>query len=95
MVWRGGGFLAVMNSGYLRIAKRWSSGPGEHFTEVDFHIAWTLQKAPVVQSSCWKSERMRLAAEKYFRQVRKRFFFFQLSVSTAGRFDRRFRQNKY
>jgi len=41
-VWRGGGWLAVMDSGYLRIAKRWSTAPGDFVTEVGFRIAQTL-----------------------------------------------------
>jgi formylglycine-generating enzyme required for sulfatase activity len=42
-VWRGCGYLASMNSGYLRIAKRWSAAPGDHVTEVGFRIARTLR----------------------------------------------------
>jgi formylglycine-generating enzyme required for sulfatase activity len=42
-VWRGGGFLASMNSGYLRIAKRWSAAPDDFITEVGFRIAQTLR----------------------------------------------------
>jgi sulfatase modifying factor 1 len=41
-VWRGGGLFATMDSGYLRIAKRWSTTPGEFVTEVGFRIARTL-----------------------------------------------------
>jgi formylglycine-generating enzyme required for sulfatase activity len=42
-VWRGGGFLAPMDSGYLRIAKRWSSAPDSAFAETGFRIAQTLR----------------------------------------------------
>jgi formylglycine-generating enzyme required for sulfatase activity len=41
-VWRGGGLFASMNSGYLRIAKRWSAAPEEYYAEVGFRIARTL-----------------------------------------------------
>ncbi len=40
--WRGGGLYASMNSGYLRIAKRWSVAPGDFVDEVGFRIARTL-----------------------------------------------------
>ncbi len=42
-VWRGGGLFATMDSGYLRIAKRWSTPPGEFVTEVGFRLARTLK----------------------------------------------------
>jgi formylglycine-generating enzyme required for sulfatase activity len=43
-VWRGGGFLAAMNSGYLRVAKRWSSAPDDAFAETGFRIVRTLTR---------------------------------------------------
>jgi formylglycine-generating enzyme required for sulfatase activity len=41
-VWRGGGLFATMDSGYLRIAKRWSTTPGEFVAEEGFRIARTI-----------------------------------------------------
>jgi sulfatase modifying factor 1 len=41
-VWRGGGLFAAMNSGYLRVAKRWSVAPGDFVSEVGFRIVRTL-----------------------------------------------------
>jgi formylglycine-generating enzyme required for sulfatase activity len=41
-VWRGGGFLAPDDWGYLRIAKRWSASPGSFLMETGFRIARTL-----------------------------------------------------
>jgi formylglycine-generating enzyme required for sulfatase activity len=40
-VWRGGGWMAPIGWGYLRIAKRWSSAPGDYYSEVGFRIAQT------------------------------------------------------
>jgi formylglycine-generating enzyme required for sulfatase activity len=41
-VWRGGGMLAADYMGYLRIAKRWSAGPGKFHMETGFRVARTL-----------------------------------------------------
>jgi len=40
-VWRGGGCLAGIGWGYLRIAKRWSSAPGDYYSETGFRVAQT------------------------------------------------------
>jgi sulfatase modifying factor 1 len=42
-VWRGGGYQAWIEFGYLRIAKRWSCDPGDFYNEVGFRIAQTLR----------------------------------------------------
>jgi len=41
-VWRGGGYLASLQSGYLRVAKRWSAEPTDWYSETGFRIARTL-----------------------------------------------------
>jgi formylglycine-generating enzyme required for sulfatase activity len=41
-VWRGGGMLASHDTGYLRIAKRWSSSPESFYMETGFRVARTL-----------------------------------------------------
>jgi formylglycine-generating enzyme required for sulfatase activity len=40
-VWRGGGWMAPIGWGYLRIAKRWSCAPAEYYSETGFRVAQT------------------------------------------------------
>jgi len=40
--WRGGGWQAGLGWGYLRIAKRWSSDPGDYYSETGFRLAQSL-----------------------------------------------------
>lgn len=41
-VWRGGGWMAPIGWGYLRVAKRWSCAPYDYYSETGFRIAQTL-----------------------------------------------------
>jgi formylglycine-generating enzyme required for sulfatase activity len=41
-VWRGAGLYASVLSGFLRVAKRWSSDPADYYSELGFRVARTL-----------------------------------------------------